>query len=1406
MLLSGTKKLTTKTERAVPYKSLPLHKIPLNAVTPVKDLFKMAEAQEHRPFQFSNPLGFEKGSTNRSMNAIHSTVLHEDNFYKLSPCELSSIAAEDTSPLGGDPVIFPPRWSKNVSLVMGHKKPPESPAKIFARMKAKVQKQNLLSGQSGDAQSLIDAHGPRARQERDMLYRTPRKADHPSTDAKDNQEAYYDINTIEAITLSPSMTPGKVQRLHPGTSPRKNTPSNGLPEPSKVFCKAPHQSNCSSTRLGQPIPSPSCSAGFHTRGEMGFEKQESSTNEIYHDPVFAMPAVPAKRSDIGTMRRDSVQNSPAKIFAQMKERVILQMRQEPNQVTSTADVNHRERIHGPCRRRTVPMGGDEADDELSLGANAGVSSSGSTAFPSPADDCSSVGMVYKHRTPARQRPLSAPEPIPDLANDSLLQNSPRIAIPKKRATVFQDREEAESETSKEQQVPTPQGISLTEWQLKSQNSRLFVDGFRLDKKVPWHSNLIAERISSNVLKTISGSIYILVGTMSPDPDSVFPGWFLKKFLFGFPEKWKDYLESYLSKLKSDLSSAPEKKMHKKGTDPKPSTKPYRMRAKEQSTITPKAKTPSGPEAKLQVNSAKLSRSGRLIKPPLEYWKGGRVILDSSMNVTIHEDYTSTLTCHKSDDIIALNGLSQSTRKTSLESSSAKSKVHDRGTERKKADMAVSSRKLSSSRKQLPEEALNVRRPDQGLLNQKYTVGLTPIKTSTALHQRCSENHLKYHLDSWDADSAGSGGQALLEDPVVVLVKLKELYLSDECSKVARSKEAEAPAPFRKLKQYPRRNRCSVREASSHSAGPTRHNVEKTHRSTKLAKSRSSSQRGLPSTSDAEHGLGPRTRSRSRATTDSSDQEKAEGRVPSRDSEGTERDEGPASKSGSQRRGRELTGKNRIGRLPRERRGVGLDLESDAISDPPILLGSPSRSKQGIRVISSPPKTTRTQRRGRCSQEAEPTEECDDGSSFLDPPRLFTMPRAGGRHQQRSRAASCLSNSDQARQEVLFSTGSDGDSTADCGSRAARRKRGPSVKASEDGPLCTDKGTDKETLNPQPTAHGSNSAHLFSKQRCFVSCDSESELSDFGLSPMDCQFSLSGKKRNVPQVKKGKPSSKPSSEEKGETKISAKGKNKEGSRKSKKEEPEEDEDDWTESELEKLHKAVSSFPKHKSGFWINVAMAVGTRSAEDCQEQYTHQQNVLHKAKARKKTTRGEKEEPVKDAPQITAKAGTLKRKQQMRNFLDQMPKDDHDDIFSSSPLQNKRVRLPTLSTNGEDCAFQNLQQDPQTPSSSAFPSVKTPHCLHISPGMLGSVNRNNNDKYVYQLQKKMGKGWANVRGQGSCPEKLNYTPSSSVKPTRRRPDAENESFVVWKMFSDKEPLPHPSDESGEEDYYFMDDD
>ncbi|KAI1895579.1 hypothetical protein AGOR_G00107690 [Albula goreensis] len=1184
-----------------------------------------------------------------------------------------------------------------------------------------------------------------------MMYGTPRKTHRPDQEDRENQEPHHNSFEAEAVTLSASPIPGKFQKLLLSSSPRRHAQHNGLAVPGKNFNSAPRSSV--SSHIKESFPAPSCiqSPSVLERAEQQLDK-ESSTKGIYEDCVFAMPEVPVKKFVAGTMRKDST-NSPAKVFALLKERVELQKRQQDlNHVTSTVDVNHRGHSYGTRRQRRLAMSGDEGEDRVSRDTDSsnGVSSSAATVTLSPPDVSSCTGLeeaTYGQGTPDHGEALPEQEPLPGLADDILLQCSPRITIPKKRPAVFQHRNRAGLKSLGEEQAPKEKGIRLSQWQIKIQNSKLFVDGVRMDNNMQWHSNLIAERIESNILKTVSGSIYILVGKMSPDHDSSLPGWFLKKYLFGFPEKWKDYLESYLSQLKSADSEM--KGSEKKSTKSKLSQKqtPHRVRAKDQFSKTSKSKTPktpSGPEASLSASSTKVSRSGRLIKPPLEYWKGGRVILDSDMNITIHEDYSSTPICHKSFYEMETNGLSQNTTKAMLKGSSSK------------------------------------------------------------------------HKDEGVRASSGS--------------------------------EEEASAPWRKVKQHSRPNKRAAREECLHSANYAGQDTERTLKSTKRSKSRNRGQKShrLASLSNTKQGLRPQTKSQS--STDSSEKEQASinRRITSGGSEGEQirPSKGYALKAQSQHQRKKWTKS-----MTPSSTAYGIDLEIDTLNDAPKTLRSSSRSKQ---AVSSPPAGTQVKQNERHNLESESdidssflpstsdlasndhrgheeltgqsksndsyqnspekstsehteehAQEFNNSSSLLDPPGVFSTSSKRGRHKQRSvkpKTGTCAPNTglschDQTRPNEVVSSESDGQGRT--GDRQRRMKKVPPI------PGQTFHGGGKEILESNNTVLRTSERI---RQRRVISRMSESELSDPILSPEDYGTNLSRKTVNLPFGKKDK-TVRPSSDRKQKMKSDTKRKKKEERIRSKKEEKHlEEDDDWTECELAKLHEAVSSLPKHRSGFWVNVAMAVGTRSAEECQEQHSQQQSALLKAKAQKKKSRPQKEEPVQEKPWITAKAGTLKRKQQMRNFLDHMPKDDHDDVFSASPLQNKRVKLPTFSTNGEDCVFQHLQENPKTPNSSMFPSVKTPSCLHISPGMLGSVNRNNNDKYVYQLQKKMGKGWANVRGQERGPEKLKYTPMSSIKPTKRRPDAENESFVVWKMFSDKDPIPLPSDESGEEDYYFMDDD
>ncbi|XP_034991220.2 mis18-binding protein 1 isoform X1 [Zootoca vivipara] len=242
------------------------------------------------------------------------------------------------------------------------------------------------------------------------------------------------------------------------------------------------------------------------------------------------------------------------------------------------------------------------------------------------------------------------------------------------------------------------------------------------------------------------------------------------------------------------------------------------------------------------------------------------------------------------------------------------------------------------------------------------------------------------------------------------------------------------------------------------------------------------------------------------------------------------------------------------------------------------------------------------------------------------------------------------------------------------------------------------------------------------------------------------------------------------------------------------------EDWTEKELQKLHRALASLPKHKSDFWLLVSTAVGTRSVEECQQRYMEQQES-HK-RAPKRTTKQRKEEREEGAKQpvaIVAKVGTLKRKQQMRHFLEQMPKDNHDDIFATTPFQNRNKKLPEFRTVPEDDVFQLKDSHPITPTSAIFPLVKTPQCQHISPGMLESLDRNY-EKHVFHLQKNIkGKErtWHNVKKK-----KKKQAGTAFTTPNSRRTNVfafdEHIKAGVGQLFQEDEEM--LSDE--EEDLYF----
>lgn len=66
--------------------------------------------------------------------------------------------------------------------------------------------------------------------------------------------------------------------------------------------------------------------------------------------------------------------------------------------------------------------------------------------------------------------------------------------------------------------------------------------------------------------------------------------------------------------------------------------------------------------------------------------------------------------------------------------------------------------------------------------------------------------------------------------------------------------------------------------------------------------------------------------------------------------------------------------------------------------------------------------------------------------------------------------------------------------------------------------------------------------------------------------------------------------------------------------------------WNVVYLLTLLRAVNSLPKNKRGYWVNVSLVVGTRSAEECQTQYTalYQTHGRSKGKHKAKTVKMDK--------------------------------------------------------------------------------------------------------------------------------------------------------------------------------------
>uniref|UniRef100_A0A8C9QAI0 SANTA domain-containing protein n=1 Tax=Spermophilus dauricus TaxID=99837 RepID=A0A8C9QAI0_SPEDA len=143
--------------------------------------------------------------------------------------------------------------------------------------------------------------------------------------------------------------------------------------------------------------------------------------------------------------------------------------------------------------------------------------------------------------------------LPGSMNDTckIILASPRLhlTLPRNSKRNISKLYTITNEVKKKSQV-----IQLQEWMIKvvNNNTAICVEGKLIDMtNIYWHSNVIIERIKHNELRTVSGNIYILKGLIDKISmkEAGYPYYLIRKFMFGFPENWKEYIDNFLEQLR-----------------------------------------------------------------------------------------------------------------------------------------------------------------------------------------------------------------------------------------------------------------------------------------------------------------------------------------------------------------------------------------------------------------------------------------------------------------------------------------------------------------------------------------------------------------------------------------------------------------------------------------------------------------------------------------------------------------------------------------------------------------------------------------------------------------------------------------------------------------------------------------
>ncbi|XP_067847953.1 mis18-binding protein 1 [Heptranchias perlo] len=1377
-------------EQKTAWKAVPLHQIPNG--TPLKELHKFQCGSANTQREDINPVPPAtftlKSEQNSQINGqLQSTLLEKEGIFNIISPELSEIIVDSDSTstcvnLNQSYVKFHlnPVGSTLIEQVVS-----ESPAKMFQRMKGKLHCDHLRIPENHHRQS-------------------PQKTTFGLNGADQWPVAPVNGQVLKSIFSVPTV-PGGCR-----VSQRKNHVPVMQQSPAKIFLQMKQQ-----VELGnQRTPLASVKLSEHKVRLLHGDQHGASVSATRVSNKLSTYEPTENIEELQKNTRMSDVDSTVNKFKNW------------NTFPKTVDTDN----------------GNDGDDEKSrdtvLNTADSVSASINTNYTRSEIqniiDLSATSLqIYAHpdkgimktRSKHSERANNGIEECKELC--TILLRSPKISIPRKQG--------AEVVKSKPDNVDSPKRklemrITLTKWivqQIKDSNE-ICVEGKRDADGIYWHSNVIAERIKQTEVKSITGSIYVLKGPMDyvAMKNQGFSTTLLKQFCFGFPLDWKKHIEEFIesrreksNNLKRETKVAriqklPSVKSEKSqddrvsagDVDETPSTG-YKLAKVRTSTKGKNTKIENEIKISMEESIQRgtlTSRSGRCIKAPMEYWRGQRLIIDNTLNVTVIEGGTDYLTS-SAQNTAKMNARNESSLRTSNQQRKQKASTEDpNGRQNKnpvlkmerdangkeKASEKFKDRPVKNlTRKRLPGQATSS--TDERILNteikksitKKYSclnpaVVLTPIRDPYALRNKTVKLCELYN-----------GHKNRNKESKLATIKMDNSFEVEDTSDsdIFENKSNSRAIEGNLHDSYKLRNGT---KKSSESSDNVQNNRKKGRNMSTTEMSNSSE------TEDTSDNDISESKSKSRPTevnhsSKSIEKTRTKKKISLTQSEDESWNTSENVKINIKRKMRSMNVKrcvNKQNRAPVNKKIISTTdnsvTESQSEESSVQLKQTPSMINKDCilseRLTSANAVPTNTEIRENNTEELTLNNLCLSGrqtATRVQKPQTSFYPKTDklkeelhtGYTEMTTDGLKCSSEINVKVQtsrahlinEAELSHYNVGSSASKCQQRSSQRK--PANQFNRFLSSVTD-DSETETNEIEVTVKG--------KPRCSKSSNKKTVPRKTSVTDFNPQsYYKSSQKKQSRQCT--------SLNSLGDTKAEL----------------------WTKKELHCLHRTVAALPKHKHGFWEDVAASVGTRSAEECQQKYIseHQPKLAKRPEVKKKkkcsSNKNKQEEPRK----IIARTGTLKRKQQVRSFLEHLPKDDHEDLFNDTVLQHKRIKLPSFPSSQEDDNDFILQTNPTTPSSVVFPLAKTPQWNHISPRMLEPTDSANNDKYVYQLQKKCKmKNWSKVKKKSK--------PAFFMAPPRLKASCLIEGpqkSIIEKLFKDGK-HPESDDDEEDKDYYFSD--